>query len=120
MAYTDSNWEPAHEINWKSLTDVFIRFGSDVVYAASKDKKTAALSSADAKCTALRGGVTMVTWFRGVLHELNVQQRATVVTLDNRVPIEWAAGGTAKHFANREHSCIKHNYVMELLNRNKL
>lgn len=120
VAYMDSNLAPADEENRGSRTGVLLRFGNAEIHVISKKKNSIALSSTKAEYSALREGRTIAAWLGRVLEELCVHQSPTVIARDNSGAIEWVVRGPAKHFARRKHIDIKHNYIMDMIQRGEV
>jgi hypothetical protein len=98
IAYSDADW--GGEVNRKSTSGALHYFGEDFVHWTSKKQGCVALSTAEAEYVAALSCAQDVIWLRGVLCDLNYQQREpTVIFKDNTAAIKWSSGSSrrAKH-----------------------
>lgn len=119
-AYVDSNCGSLHEKNRRSPTGVCVRYGDAPIFVVIKLQRSISLSSTEPEFTALDEGCISVVWLRKVLNELGLNQSTTLVAQDKNGATEWAQGGLAKHFSICKHIDIKFNYVMDLVENDKV
>jgi hypothetical protein len=82
------------------------------VHWTSKKQGCVTLSTAEAECVAASSCAQDVIWLRGVLCDLNYQQREpTVIFQDNTAAIKWSSGSSrrAKHIYLKV--CFVHEVV---------
>jgi hypothetical protein len=87
IAYSDADW--GGDVDRKSTSGALHYFGEDLVHWTSKNQGCVALSTAEAEYVAASSCAQDVIWLRGVLCDLNYQQREpTVIFEDNTAAIK--------------------------------
>jgi hypothetical protein len=87
IAYLDADW--CGDVDRKSTSGALHYFGEDLVHWTSKKQGGVALSTAEAEYVAASSCAQDVIWLRGVLCDLNYQQREpTAIFEDNTAAIE--------------------------------
>jgi Reverse transcriptase (RNA-dependent DNA polymerase) len=110
IAYSDANW--GGDVDRKSTSVALHYFDEDLVHWTSKKKGCVALSTAEAEYVAASSCAQDVIWPRGILCDLNYQQREPIVTFeDNTAAIKWCSGSSrrAKHINLKV--CFVHEVV---------
>jgi hypothetical protein len=91
IAYSDADW--GGDVDRKSTSGALHYFGEDLVHWTSKTQGCVALSTAEAEYVTASSCAQDVIWLRGVLGDLNYQQREpTVIFEDNTAAIKWSSG----------------------------
>jgi hypothetical protein len=109
IAYSDAD---CGEVYRKSTSGALHYFGEDLVHWTSKKQGCFALSTAEAEYVVASSCAQDVIWLRGVLCDLNYQQRKlTVIFEDNTAAIKWISGSSrrAKHIDLKV--CFVHEVV---------
>jgi hypothetical protein len=110
IAYSDADW--GGDVDRKLTSGALHYFGEDLVHWTSKKQGCVALSTAEAEYVAASSSAQDVIRLRGVLCDLNYQQRdPTVIFGDNTAAIKWSSGNSrrAKHIVLRV--CFVHEVV---------
>jgi hypothetical protein len=90
IAYSDAYW--SGDVDRKSTSGALHYFGEDLVHWTSKKQGCVNLSNAEAEYVAASSCAQDVIWLRGVLCDLNYQQRdPTVIFEDNTAAIKWSS-----------------------------
>jgi hypothetical protein len=79
ITYSDTDW--GRDVDRKSTSGELHYFGEDLVHWTSKKQGCVALSTAEAENVAASSCAQDVTWLRGVLCDLNYQQREPTVII---------------------------------------
>jgi hypothetical protein len=98
IAYSDADW--GGDVERKSTSGALHYFGEDLVHWTRKKQGCVASFTAEAEYVAALSCAQDVIWLRGVLCDLNYQQREpTVIFEDNTATIKWSSGSSrrAKH-----------------------
>jgi hypothetical protein len=98
IAYSNADW--GGDVDRKSTSGALLYFGENLVHWTSKKQGCVALSTAKAEYVAASSCAEDVIWLRGVLCDLNYQQREpTVIFEDNTAAIKWSSSSSrrAKH-----------------------
>jgi hypothetical protein len=110
IAYSDADW--GGDVDRKSTSGRLHYFRKDLVHWTSKKQGCVALSTAEAECVAASSCAQNVIWLRGVLCDLNYQQREpTVILEDNTAAIKWSSGSSRR----AKHIDLKFCFVHEVL-----
>jgi Reverse transcriptase (RNA-dependent DNA polymerase) len=80
IAYLDADW--GGDVDRKATSGALHYFGEDLVHWASKKQGCVALSTAEAEFVAASSCAQDVIWLRGVLCDLNYQQREPTVIFE--------------------------------------
>jgi hypothetical protein len=94
VAYSDADW--GGDIDRKSKYGALHFVGYDLVHWTSKNQGYVALSTAEAEYVAASNCFQDVVWFRGVLFDLNFQQKDPTVILEDNTAIKWSSGGSRR------------------------
>jgi hypothetical protein len=110
IAYSDADW--GGYVDRNSTSGALHYFSEDLVHWTSEMQGCVALSTAEAEYVAASSCAQDVIWLRGVLCDLNYQQREpTVIFEDNTAAIKWSSGSSrrAKHIYLKV--CFVHEVV---------
>jgi Reverse transcriptase (RNA-dependent DNA polymerase) len=110
ISYSDA--DSGGDVDRKSTSGALHYFGEDLVHWTSKKLGCVALSTAEAEYVAASSCAQDVIWLRGVLCDLNYQQREpTVIFENNTAAIKWSSGSSrrAKHIDLKV--CFVHGVV---------
>jgi hypothetical protein len=110
IAYSDADW--GGDVDRKSTSGALHYFGEYLVHWTRKKQGFVALSTAEAEYVAASSCAQDVIWLRGVLCDINYQQREpTVIFEDNTAAIKWSCGSSrrAKHIDPK--FCFVHEVV---------
>jgi hypothetical protein len=106
----DAEWNG--DVDRKSTSVALHYFGKYLLHWTSKKQGCFALFTAEPEYVASSSCVQDVIWLRGVLCDLNYQQREpTVIFEDNTAAIKWSSGSSrrAKHIDLKV--CFVHEVV---------
>jgi hypothetical protein len=100
------------DVDRKSTSGALHYFGEDLVHWTSEMQGCFALSTAEAEYVAASSCAQDEIWLRGVLCDLNYQQREpTVIFEDNTAAIKWSSGGSRR----TKHIDLKVCFVHEVV-----
>jgi hypothetical protein len=95
IAYSDADW--CGDVDCKSTSGALHYFGEDLVHWTTRKKGCVALSTAEAEYIAAPSCAQDVIWLRGVLCDLNYQQREpTVIFEDSTAAIMRSSGSSRR------------------------
>jgi hypothetical protein len=104
IAYSNADW--GGDVDRKSTSGALHYFGEHLVHWTSKKLGCVALSTAEAEYVAASSCAQDVIWLRGVLYDLNYQQREPVIFEDNTAAIKLSSG------SSRRQSTLISKYVL--------
>jgi hypothetical protein len=110
IAYSDADW--GGSVDRKSTSGALHYFGESLVHWTSKKQSCVAFSTAEAEYLAPSSCSQDVIWLRGILCDLNYQQREpTIIIEDNTAAIKWSSDSSrhAKHIDLKV--CFVHEVV---------
>jgi hypothetical protein len=110
IAYSDPDW--GGDVDRKSTSAALHYFDEDLVHWSSKKHGCVALSTAEAEYVTASSCAQDVIWLRGVLCDLNCQQREPTVIFEyNTAAIKWSSGSSRR----TKHIDLKVCFVNEVV-----
>lgn len=100
-----------------STTEIFVRYGTVLIYLIKAVQETVSMSSTETEYMALSEASKVLTCLPKVLKELGVGQDAALIHQDNQACFYLAQGGAATQSLRQKHIDIRHIYIMEQVDR---
>jgi hypothetical protein len=118
LGYSDANFATC-KVTRKSVSGYVFQIAGGLVSWQSHQETLTALSTMDAKYTALSQSVWEATWLRSLLGELGFEQHTpTPMLCDNKAAIKLSKD--SKFHSHAKHIDIRHHHVLDLVCLDKI